>query len=102
MNYTLITGASGGIGEALARKLANQKRNLILVARNAEKLTQISQSIQEQYNRSTDSQIAVHDWTAICPFSDNSNHPAKAARLLMPVFSAGTGFVRFSLTAIGL
>jgi len=49
MNYTLITGASGGIGEALARKLAKQKHNLVLVARNAEKLAHLSQSLREQY-----------------------------------------------------
>lgn len=38
MNYTLITGASGGIGEALAIKLAERKHNLLLVARSVEKL----------------------------------------------------------------
>jgi short-subunit dehydrogenase len=38
MKVTLITGASGGIGEAFARKLAAKKHNLVLVARNEEKL----------------------------------------------------------------
>lgn len=49
MTYTLITGASGGIGLALAHQLAAQKHNLVLVARNAEKLTQLSQQLQAQY-----------------------------------------------------
>jgi short-subunit dehydrogenase len=49
MNYTLITGASGGIGEALAIKLASEKYNLILVARNSEKLTRIGKVLQAQY-----------------------------------------------------
>jgi len=49
MKYTLITGASGGIGEAIARKLAARKHNLILVARNAEKLAEISKQLQDQY-----------------------------------------------------
>ncbi len=39
MKVTLITGASGGIGEALTNKLAERKHNLLLVARSADKLT---------------------------------------------------------------
>ena len=49
MKYTLVTGASGGIGEAVVRKLAARKHNLILVARNAEKLAEISKQLQGQY-----------------------------------------------------
>ena len=49
MTYTLITGASRRIGLALAKKLAEKKHNLLLVARNAEKLAQLSQQLQAQY-----------------------------------------------------
>ncbi|HEV8159920.1 MAG: SDR family oxidoreductase [Acidobacteria bacterium] len=38
MKATLITGASGGIGEAFARRLAVENHNLVLVARSENKL----------------------------------------------------------------
>lgn len=41
MKFTLITGASSGIGEAFARRLAAEKHNLVLVARSEEKLHQL-------------------------------------------------------------
>jgi short-subunit dehydrogenase len=55
MNTTLITGASSGIGEVFARKLATRGRNVLLVARSEEKLVTLcnelgrSNSIRAQY-----------------------------------------------------
>jgi short-subunit dehydrogenase len=42
MTYSLITGASKGIGKAIAYELAAQGRNLILVARSEELLQKLS------------------------------------------------------------
>lgn len=55
MNTTLITGASSGIGEAFARRLAALGRNVLLVARSEDKLVTLcnelgrSNSIRAQY-----------------------------------------------------
>lgn len=55
MNTTVITGASSGIGEAFARKLAARGRNVLLVARSEDKLITLcnelgrSNSIRAQY-----------------------------------------------------
>jgi len=55
MNTALITGASSGIGEVFARKLAARGRNVLLVARSEDKLITLcnelgrSNSIRAQY-----------------------------------------------------
>jgi hypothetical protein len=45
----LITGASGGIGYELAKLFARDHFNLVLVARNGEKLTQFADELQRQF-----------------------------------------------------
>src|SRR6185436_20857029 len=50
MNVTLITGASSGIGEAFARKLAARGHNLLLVSRSEEKLMMVCNEVGRSHN----------------------------------------------------
>jgi len=45
MKYTLITGASGGIGAAFAKRLAAEGHNLFLVARSEDKLKSLCEDL---------------------------------------------------------
>lgn len=54
MKTTLITGASGGIGEAFARRLAREKHNLVLVARSEDKLHKLCDELMLEH------QITAH------------------------------------------
>jgi short-subunit dehydrogenase len=48
MTYSLITGASKGIGKAIASELAAQGRNLILVARSEDLLKSLSKELSSK------------------------------------------------------
>lgn len=49
MKYSLITGASSGIGKATAYALAAEGKNLIIVARRKERLEAMQKKISESY-----------------------------------------------------
>ena len=49
MNYALITGASSGIGAAIARELAEEGINVLLVARREDKLQELKAEIRQEY-----------------------------------------------------
>ncbi|WP_288425936.1 SDR family oxidoreductase [uncultured Spirosoma sp.] len=54
MPYALITGASKGIGLAIANELARRKFDLLLVARSADLLTKEAQQLASTYGVKTD------------------------------------------------
>lgn len=64
-DYALITGASGGIGEALAHLFAEDGVSLVLVARNAEQLERVRSEI-----------VAAHDVVVIVGSYDLSEPTA--------------------------
>lgn len=53
MNYTLITGASRGIGYELAVQFAKQGHNLVLVSRDESKLNLVSGFLENTYRIKT-------------------------------------------------
>ena len=59
MGYTLITGASGGIGCELAKEFARNGHNLILVARNEQKLGELRAELETNFG--VDVLVAARD-----------------------------------------
>jgi uncharacterized protein len=49
MAYALVTGASSGIGKEYARQLAGRGYDLVLVARDGQRLKQVGDSLVEEY-----------------------------------------------------
>ena len=62
MKTTLITGASSGIGEAFARRLAARGEDLLLVARSEEKLKSLCEELAQAHN--VHAQYVAADLTA--------------------------------------
>src|SRR6478609_3963606 len=54
MSYALITGASKGIGKALAWELASKGYNLLLIARSENLLQEVSEEIKKKHSVSVD------------------------------------------------
>ncbi len=68
IRWALVTGASSGIGEALAREFARRGYGLVLVARDHEKLAQLAKAFGPEHHvpvkafaRDLSNPAAVHD-----------------------------------------
>jgi len=53
-NYTLIPGASEGIGREFAKTLASEKHNLILTARNVQRLEELKRELMALHDKKVD------------------------------------------------
>ncbi len=67
-HYAFITGATSGIGLATAKALAAQKYDLVLAARNQEKLSEIQSAIEKE--------TGVH--VTVCPLDVRDNAAIQA------------------------
>ena len=76
-DITLITGASSGIGEALARRLGRDRRPLALVARRTDRLERLAGELRAQHG------VEVHVLTA------DLTQPGACARLQSDVEQRG-------------
>ena len=50
MHRALITGGTSGIGAAFAREFAKRRVDLVLVARNADRLSRFAQDLRTRYD----------------------------------------------------
>lgn len=66
--FVLITGASSGIGEATARRLAAEGQSVILVARRKERLEAIAQELRSDAVEVETHALDVTDTTALVAF----------------------------------
>lgn len=60
-DFTLITGASSGIGEALARRLARERRPVALAARRTDRLERLAGELRAQHG--VDVEVLTADLT---------------------------------------
>jgi len=100
MEYALITGASKGIGRAIAEELAIRGFNILLVARSGELLQQVAAQITARYTVQTD-WLALDLSLAEAPQSVYEWCRAKGYEVSILVNNAGYGlsgpFEKYSL-----
>ena len=71
--WAVVTGASGGLGEAYARELAGQGSNVVLVARSADKMEELASELSKRHG--------VETLVVPCDLSDPVQRAALVSRL---------------------
>jgi uncharacterized protein len=85
----LVTGASAGIGAAYVRALAAQGTNLVLVARNVERLEKLAQECRT--DRGVDVEVLAADLSDSRQLAQVENRLSGSPRLDLVVNNAGIG-----------
>ena len=93
----LITGASAGIGAVYADRLAQRGYDLILVARNQERLNSIAKKLTTETHRNIE--VVTADLTKLTDVAKVENILREDASITMLVNNAGVGSVASILQA---
>jgi short-subunit dehydrogenase len=87
--WAFITGASSGIGEAFARKLAERGYNLIITARRKELLEQLSAELTDRHH--VEVQVVVADLAKENDLQKTESHLKRKKDLEILINNAGYG-----------